>query len=155
METASKWPVELETPRPHMEYKRENDSWANYGLVGMLYRVDETTEGDRLWAGTFIMPLQQTGDNHYTFAVLEEVTGNDYTRYFHTVEVRQGYFRTQVSEMIEKPISAEMRLGVVLAMHTPGTAGLLVERTEENKKERLQKECPFCGCNEGDHKEKS
>ena len=126
---------------------------SNPNIIGMIYQVNE--EGtdihsshieNRIRGNDVLLCLEHTGDAHYTWALLEEARGNNFTRYFNIEKIYSSYVVTKdCKKLLKSPLTNEEMLSAVCSMSFSSRAGITVPRPPEEIEELERTPCPFCG----------
>ncbi len=126
---------------------------SNPNTVGMIYQVNE--EGSnihnshiehRIRGNDVLLCLEHTGDAHYTWALLEETSGNNFTRYFNIEKLYSSYVVDKdCKQLLEIPLTEEKMLSAVCSMAFSSRAAVTVPRPKEETEELERTPCPFCG----------
>lgn len=119
----------------------------NPNAVGGVYEVHSmhpTHAENRIQEGDIVVCLEHTGDCHYTWALMVERNGNDWTRYFDVEKIYQAYSLN--GDLLGPDLLEEEEMkSLVIAQYLPGRAALLVDRPSDEVRERRARPCPMCG----------
>lgn len=116
----------------------------NPNTIGHIYRIPDEENSDPAMFGNdhsrpsspgcFYMPIEHTGDCHYTWLRLVEKVGNDTTRYFDAVRMFNGYSTSEDYIITDEPFTTEQVLKGVIAMSYDGRASFLIPRNIQEER---------------------